>query len=94
MFGLITLAAASAASFFGYTQSRRFVRNRLRFVDKVHGSGVPVIAGAAALALAYPVTFVLPLVGFGTAALFGIAVGSGVAAGRSDIRHRRIGSGG
>lgn len=93
MFTLITLAAATAATVFGYIQSRRFVRNRLRFVDKVHGSAVPALAGAAAMAVALPVTAVLPLVGFGTALLFGIGVGSGVAAGRNDIRHNRIGSG-
>ena len=94
MFAMITLAAAAAATFFGYTQSRRFVRNRLRFVDKVHGSGVPAIAGVAALVVALPVTAMLPLVGFGTALLFGVGVGTGVAAGRNDIRHHRISSGG
>ncbi len=93
MLGIITLAVAAAATFFGYTQSRRFVRNRLRFVDKVHGGGVPAIAGAAAMFVAIPVTAFLPLVGFGTALLFGIGVGTGVAAGRSDIRHHRVGSG-
>ena len=93
MFEIITLVAATAATFFGYTQSRRFVRNKLRYVDKVHGSAVPAIAGGAALLVAMPVTAILPLVGFGTALLFGVGVGTGVAAGRSDIRHNRIGSG-
>lgn len=94
MFTFITLAVATAATLFGYTQARRFVRNRLRFVDKVHGGAVPALSGAAAMAVALPITWILPLVGFGTALLFGIGVGSGVAAGRSDIRHRRISSGG
>ncbi|HEY0095931.1 MAG TPA: hypothetical protein VGB96_16500 [Archangium sp.] len=93
MFTLITLAAATAVTVFGYIQARRFVRNRLRFVDKVHGGAVPALVGAAAMAVALPVTWIVPFVGFGTALLFGIGVGSGVAAGRSDIRHNRIGSG-
>ena len=93
MFGIITLAVAAAATFFGYTQSRRFVRNRLRFVDKVHSGGIPALAGVGAMVVAMPVTAILPLVGFGTALLFGIGVGTGVAAGRNDIRHRRVGSG-
>ena len=93
MFGLITLAAAATATLFGYMQARRFVRNRLRFVDRVHGGGVPVVAGVAAMLVALPVTAILPLVGFGTALLFGAGVGAGVAAGRGDIRHHRISSG-
>jgi hypothetical protein len=93
MFEIITLAAATAATLFGYVQSRRFVRNKLRYVDKVHGGAVPVLAGGAALLLATPVVALLPLVGMGTAILFGVGVGTGVAAGRSDNRHRRIGSG-
>ena len=93
MFGLIALVAATAAAIFGYTQSRRFVRNRLRFVDKVHGSGVPVVAGFAALIAGMIVTAVVPIVGFGTALAFGVSVGTGVAAGRSDIRHNRLSSG-
>jgi hypothetical protein len=93
MFEIITLAAATAATLFGYVQSRRFVRNKLRYVDKVHGGAVPVLAGGAALLVAIPVVTILPLVGMWTAVLFGVGVGTGVAAGRSDIRHRRIGSG-
>ncbi len=93
MFGIITLAIAAAATFFGYTQARRFVRNRLRFVDKVHGSGVPVIAGVGALIVGMIVTAIVPIVGFGTALAFGVSVGTGVAAGRSDIRHNRLSSG-
>ncbi len=93
MLGFIAVAAATAAAIFGYTQSRRFVRNRLRFVDKVHGSGVPVLAGVGALIVGMIVTAMVPIVGFGTALAFGLGVGTGVAAGRSDIRHNRLGSG-
>jgi len=73
-------------------QSRSFVRNRLRFVDAVQRGGVPVVAGVAAFAVALPLTGLIPLIGAGTALLFGAGVGFGVAHGRSDIRYR-IGSG-
>lgn len=86
---LITLAAATAAGFFGHIQSRVFVRNRLRFVEAVQRSRAPLVAGAAAGALAIPVVGFLPFVGLGTAALFGLGVGTGVAAGAGDIRRHR-----
>lgn len=93
MFEFISIGLAAAVAITGYTQSRRFVRNRLRFVDRVQSSGVPVLAGAAAAFVAFPITWIVPLVGLGTAALFGIGVGAGVAHGRGDIRNRRLGSG-
>jgi hypothetical protein len=92
MFGILGLALTAGATFFGYTQSRAFVRGRLRFVDAVQRSGVPLLAGIAAFAVAAPVVGLLPLVGGGTAILFGAGVGLGVAHGRGDIRYR-IGSG-
>lgn len=93
MFEIFGLALTGAATFFGYTQSRGFVRTKLRFVDAVQKGGVPVLAGIAAFAAATPVVAILPLVGGGTALLFGSAVGLGVAHGRGDIRHNRLGSG-
>jgi hypothetical protein len=93
MFEIIGLALTGAATFLGYTQTRGFVRSRLRFVDAVQRGGVPVIAGAAAFAVALPVVGLLPFVGGVTAMFFGAAVGAGVAHGRSDIRHRRLGDG-
>jgi hypothetical protein len=92
MFGILGLALTAGATFFGYTQSRLFVRSKLRFVDAVQRAGVPAIAGFAACVVAMPIAGLLPLVGAGTAILFGTAVGFGVAHGRSDIRYR-IGSG-
>ena len=94
MFEIIGLALTGVATFLGYTQTRGFVRNRLRFVDAVQRGGVPVVAGLAAFCVATPVVGILPLVGGGTALLFGGAVGLGVAHGRKDIRYRRVGSGG
>ncbi len=88
MFELIGLIATGAATAGGYLQSRGFVRRRLQYVDLVQRAGVPVMAGAAAAVVAAPVVAVLPLVGAGTALLFGAGVGAGVAAGARDIRRR------
>ena len=40
------------------------------------------------MALAAPLVWILPIVGSGTALLFGVGVGAGVAAGAKDIRRR------
>jgi hypothetical protein len=79
---LITLVATLAA----YAGSRRFVRERLRFVNAVQRRSAPLIAGAGALAGAALLTFFLPFVGIGTAIGLAAAVGMGVAAGARDIR--------
>jgi hypothetical protein len=88
MFGLITLIATAAATAVGYIQSRLFVRKRLAYVDAVHRSVAPIVAGAAATVIAIPIVFLLPLVGAGTAVLFGLGVAAGVSAGARDIRRR------
>jgi hypothetical protein len=85
MIGLIVLLVAGAATFFGFRETRRFVRRRLRYVDSVHSLRAPWIAGTAAVLVAAPVVLVLPFVGAGTALLFGLGVGSGFAAGAKDI---------
>jgi hypothetical protein len=51
-----------------------------------------VLVGVAATAVAAPVVWLLPLVGGGTALLFGGGVAMGVAAGARDIR-KRLGAG-
>jgi inosine-uridine nucleoside N-ribohydrolase len=86
MFEIIGLAATGVATVWGYVQSRRYVRNRLRFVDAAQKPLVPVVAGAAAAVVAAPVVWLLPLVGAGTALVFGIGVGVGVRHGQSDSR--------
>ncbi len=85
MIGLIVMLVAGTATFFGFSGTRRFVRNRLRYVDAIHTGKAPWVAGTAAALLAAPVVGVLPFIGGGTALLFGIGVGSGFAAGRRDI---------
>lgn len=86
MIELLTAAAAVAATGFGYTRSRKFVRERLRFVDSAHRRAAPWIVGTAAAVIAAPVVAIVPLIGAGTAILFGAGVGTGVAHGSRDVR--------
>ncbi len=90
MIELIGLAATTALTFVGYYQARAYVERRLQYVDAVHGMRAPLIAGVGAALVAAPVVMVVPVIGTGTACLFGVAVGAGVAAGARNIR-RRIG---
>ncbi len=82
------LAVAGVTSLGGYITMKRFVRGRLRFVDGVHRRGIPVVAGVAGwgvgwLVAAVPfIPFITPL----TAVLFGVGIGTGVAAGRKDLK--------
>jgi hypothetical protein len=89
---LATIAIAGGSSLVGYWQARNFTQTKLRYVDAVHKAAVPVLVGVAATALAAPVVWLLPLVGGGTALLFGGGVAMGVAAGARDIR-KRLGAG-
>ena len=66
--------------------ARRFVRDRLRYVDAVQKGFAPFLAGGATLLVMLPVVGMLPIIGIGTALTAGLAVGSGVAAGVRDIR--------
>ena len=75
----------------GFVLSQRFVENRLRFVDAVQRPYAPLVAGAVATAIALPIVAVVPLIGIGTAILFGVSVFAGVASGAREIR-RRIGA--
>jgi hypothetical protein len=84
--GFIGLTAAAAAAGVGYLRSRSFVTRRLRYVDAVRSPAAPFVAGAAATALAAPVVWVLPIVGAGTAIVFGIATAVGTRAGVRQIR--------
>lgn len=81
---LLWLIATGLAAGAGYIYTRSFVKNRLRYVDAVQKPAAPIIAGAvAALAAAVPVAL-LPVVGLGTAVVFGASVAAGVASGRKD----------
>ncbi len=90
----ISLAVIAVGALMGYGTARRFVRDRLRFVDNAHKPVVAVIAGVAGFLLALPlvsVISILPLVhlGAGAALTLGLSVGMGVKAGSRDVREGR-----
>ena len=91
MLGLIGTGITVAAVILGYVSVRNFVRTRLRFVDGVQRRWVPWATGFGAAVVASPVAAVLPLIGVGTALLFGVSVGVGVANGARDIRRDSAG---
>ena len=86
MLSLLLLVLTFVAVVAAYASSRRFVRERLRFVGAVQRRSAPFVAGAGALAAAALLAFLLPFVGLGTAVGLGAAVAMGVAAGARDIR--------
>lgn len=86
---LLWIVLTGVAAIGGYIGVRRFVSRRLRYVEAVRRPLVPWAAGAGAALLAAPVVWLLPVVGAGTAVLFGIGVGGGVAAGRKDFPRLR-----
>ena len=87
---LIGLGATTVATAYGYIQARTFTRKRLRFVEAAQSNAAPVVAGVGAVVVGGVAVALLPIVGAGTAILFGIGVGAGVASGQSDIKHRRL----
>ena len=92
MFTIISMAIALVVAALGYWQAKSFVQSKLRFVDAVQHFAAPLIAGVAAILIATPVVWLLPLIGKGTAILFGLGVGAGVSSGAKEIR-KRIGGG-
>lgn len=86
MIELLILGAAVGGVGAGYVRARRFVRERFRFVDGVQRAPVPVAVGAVAALAAAPVVWLLPVVGGGTALLFGAGIGLAVRHGARDIR--------
>ena len=89
MFELIVLLALAAVPLGAFVFTRRFVRERLRYVDAVQKKRVALLAGGVAAIAAVPVVALLPVVGAGTAVLFGGGVGFGVFKGARDVRGRR-----
>ena len=86
MFNLIAMLISIAAILIGYSGARRFVRDRLRYVDGAQKGTAPIIAGIVAFLVALPVVWLLPLVGTGTAIVFAVSVATGVAVGARDIK--------
>jgi hypothetical protein len=86
MFTMIAFAIAAVAAVFGYSAARKFVRDRLRFVEGAHKPAAPVIAGIGAYLIALVVVGLLPIVGWGTAAAFALSVAFGTAAGSRQVK--------
>lgn len=92
MFALIALAITLASAWFGFTVTRRFVRDRLKFVEGVRKSHVPWVVGIGVALIALPFTWFLPFISGGAAIALGAGVGTGIAAGNRDIRQRMPGA--
>lgn len=86
MWGIISLALALGAGWFGYGFSRRFVRNRLRYVESALTPGAAIIAGIGGALVLAPAAWLLPLITGGTAIAFGLGVGLGTRAGATDVK--------
>ena len=78
---LITVVAGIA----GYFLARNFVRSRLRFVDAIYSPFAPLLAGAAAAIIVWPLAL-LPMLHAITAVVFGVGVGLGTATGARTLR--------
>ncbi len=86
MSGWIALVITLLAVWMGYGTARRFVRDRLRYVDGALKPSSAVIAGIVSAVVAAPIAWLLPAVTGLTAIAFGVAVGLGVRAGAADIK--------
>ncbi len=86
----IELIIALGLGGFGYFKSRRFVRERLRFVDAVRKPAVPVVAGVGTAVVA-GIFFALPFVpgGWVIPVLAGLGIGAGVSHGAKDSKKLR-----
>jgi len=93
MWPIIVLGTSLVISWLSYGTARRFVRERLRYVEAALTPGAAVIAGIVAAVVAVPVVGLLSiipvvgsLVGGGTALVFGLSVGMGVRSGAQDVK--------
>lgn len=94
MFGLVmALAASFAISWIGYGAARRFVRERLRYVDAALTPVAAIVAGLGAALVFVPVfslIHAIPLIGWlvgsGTGVVLGISVGLGARSGALDVK--------
>ena len=91
IFGFISLVLTVSVVYYAYSTARRFVRNRLRFVEGARKPHIPVLAALAVLVVAVPLAWLLPFVGVGSAVALGLGVGVGVAAGGRDLRREDAG---
>ena len=89
----VVLGVSLVISWLSYGTARRFVRERLRYVEAALTPGAAIVAGLLAAAVATPVVFLLgalpligSLVGGGTVVVFGLSVGMGVRSGAQDVK--------
>ena len=80
-FNLISLVVAVGAGMFAFGLAREYVRQKLRFVDAVRNPLAPWAVAVGALIVAIPIVALLPIIGGGTALVFGAAAGLGTASG-------------
>jgi hypothetical protein len=85
----ISVIVTLVAGYMGYGTARRFVRDRLRYVDAAQSPGAPLLAGVVAALIVVPIGW-LPLIGtvigVGTALTVGVSVALGVRAGATDVK--------
>lgn len=86
MLFILSFVIATIVAIVLHGTTRRFVRNRLRYVDAVQKAIAPFAAGGAAFLAGLVIVPFVPFVGVGVAITAALAVGSGVAAGARDIR--------
>lgn len=85
MFGFIALALTIGAGIIGFSFAREYQLRRLRFVDGTRSPAWPWIAGLVAAVIFSPLAL-LPLIGTGTAVVFGLGTGLGAASGVKALR--------
>lgn len=85
MFFILNAAFLAVVAIVGFSIARRFVIQRMRFVDAIQAPLAPVLAGIGAAIVAWPLA-ILPIITTGTAAIFGISAGLGTASGRKALR--------
>ena len=90
---MIAEILAVSAGVFGHTSSKKFVSRKLRFTSIVEKPrlGLGLATGCVAAVAAAPVVAILPVVGAGTALLFGAGIGTGVAMGAKKARGKADG---
>ena len=84
MLQMLSVVVSLGLGWFSYATTRRFVRDRLRYVDAAQRPVAPIVAGVAAAALASPVAWLLHLAGLTLTIGFGVALG--VSAGAREVR--------
>ncbi len=83
----IELLLAVGVSGYGYFKTRRFVREKLRFVDAVQRPATPIAAGLATGLATGVLVFLVPFIGGLTIpVLTGIGIGVGVSHGAKDSK--------